>query len=109
MANLIKLKIDVKKLDKSRFFQGKEDRNGHAPLYVDLVLIPRKEVGQYGDTHMVKQDKKKGETIDLPIIGNATEKEFGGQSKPSTPPPQANQGGAGSEDFGDVPFNFLTH
>jgi hypothetical protein len=102
MANIIKLKIDVKKLDKSRFFQGKEDRNGHAPLYVDLVLIPRKEVGQYGDTHMVKQDKKKGETIDLPIIGNATEKEFGGQSKPSTPPPQANQvGGTGDE---DVPF-----
>lgn len=109
MANLIKLKIDVKKLDKSRFFQGKEDRNGHAPLYVDLVLIPRKEVGQYGDTHMVKQDKKKGETIDLPIIGNATEKEFGGQSKPVPPPPQSNQGGAGSEDFGDVPFNYATH
>ena len=83
MANIIKLKIDVKKLDKSRFFQGKEDRNGHAPLYVGLVLIPRKEVGQYGDTHMVKQDKKKGETVDLPIIGNATEKEFGGQSKPT--------------------------
>ena len=102
MANLIKLKIDVKKLDRSRFFQGKENRNGHAPLYVDLVLIPRKEVGQYGDTHMVKQNKNKGETIDLPIIGNATEKELGGQSKPTPPPPQANHvGGTGDE---DVPF-----
>ena len=103
MDNIIKLKIDVKKLDKSRFFQGKEDRNGHAPLYVDLVLIPRKEVGKYGDTHMVKQDKKKGETVELPIIGSATEK-AALQSKQQPPPPAQSSAGFGGNIDEDVPF-----
>lgn len=74
MPNLITLKIDVKKLDKSRFFQGKPDKDGHAPLYCDLVLVARKETGKYGDTHIVKQSKKKDEQVELPIIGSATER-----------------------------------
>jgi hypothetical protein len=74
MPNLISLKIDVKKLDKSRFFQGKPDKDGHAPLYADIILIPRKEVGKFGDTHIVKQSKKKDEQVELPIIGSATER-----------------------------------
>ncbi len=74
MPNLITAKIDVRKLDKSRFFQGKPDRDGHAPIYADLVLIPRREIGKFGDTHIVKQSKKKDEEIDMPIIGNANER-----------------------------------
>ena len=74
MANTIMVKVDVKKLDKSRFFQGKPDKDGHAPLYCDLVLVARKETGKYGDTHIVKQSKKKDEQVELPIIGSATER-----------------------------------
>jgi hypothetical protein len=74
MPNLITLKIDVKKLDKSRFFQGKPNKDGHAPLYCDLVLIALKETGKYGDTHIVKQSKEKDEKVELRIIGNATER-----------------------------------
>jgi len=85
MANLITLKLDVRKLDKSRFFEGKEDANGHRPLYADIVLVARKEVGKYGDTHIVKQSKKKDEQIDLPIIGSATER--GGAPAPRPQPP----------------------
>jgi len=74
MANIITIKVDVRRLDKSRFFEGKEDANGHRPLYADLVLIERREVGKYGDTHLVKQSKKKDEDVELPIIGSATDR-----------------------------------
>jgi hypothetical protein len=105
MPNLITVKIDVKKLDKTRFFQGKPDASGHAPLYCDLVLVARKETGKYGDTHIVKQSKKKDEQVELPIIGSATER---GQSAPTPqphrqvapPPPPLSNDGADS----DVPF-----
>jgi hypothetical protein len=104
MANIIRVKIDVKKLDKTRFFQGKPDRNGHAPLYADLVLLPRREPGQYGDTHMVKQDKKKGETVDLPIIGSATEKESSYSQSPTPAPQQPRPAASQQNDEEDVPF-----
>lgn len=78
MPNVITVKVDVRLLEKARFFEGKE-KNGHKPLYADLVLMPKKEVGQYGDTHFVVQSKKKEENIQMPIIGSATER--GGQSQ----------------------------
>ena len=74
---MITLKIDVTKLDKARFFQGKPDKNGHAPLFCDLVLIERKEVGKFGDTHIVKQSVSKAEReakVEMPIIGSATDR-----------------------------------
>lgn len=74
MSNVITLKVDVRKLEKARFFEGKPDKDGHKPLWADLVLIPKKETGQFGDTHMVVQSKKKDENIQMPIIGNATER-----------------------------------
>lgn len=81
MANVITLKVDARKLDKARFFEGKPDKDGHRPLYVDLVLMPKKEVGQFGDTHFIVQSKKKDENIQMPIIGNATER--GGKPAPA--------------------------
>lgn len=74
MPNLITAKLDLRKLDKARFFEGKADAQGHRPLWADIVLIPRRETGKFGDTHLVKQSKKKDETIEMPIIGNATER-----------------------------------
>lgn len=104
MPNTITLKIDVRKLEKSRFFEGKADANGHRPLYADLVLFPKKEVGQFGDTHFVTQSKKKDEDVKMPIIGNATER---GQSQaPARAPaaaPRANPPLAAGLDE-DVPF-----
>lgn len=96
---IITIKLDVRKLDKSRFFEGKADASGHKPLYADLVLIPRKEVGKYGDTHIVKQSKKKDEDVEMPIIGNATDRGSGQRA------PQQSQQGAPSENLDeDVPF-----
>ena len=91
MPNVITIKVDVRKLDKARFFEGKPDKNGHRPLYADLVLIPRREVGNFGDTHLCKQSKKKEETVEMPIIGNATERGGAPQQAPkaTTPPPRS--------------------
>lgn len=101
MPNIITLKLDVPLIDKARLFTGKE-KNGHTPKYLDLVLIPKREVGQYGDTHLVKQSVSKEERerkIELPIIGNATER---GAAAPKAPPAQHANRPAGSD--GDVEF-----
>lgn len=103
MPNILTLKVDVRKLDKARFFEGKEDKDGHKPLYADLVLIPRREVGAYGDTHLVKQSVSKEEReakVELPIIGNATER--GGAAPAAAPKAAAPKPSA--FDDSDVPF-----
>ncbi len=105
MANVLNVKVDVRLLDKARFFEGKENKSGHRPLYADLVLIPRKEVGTYGDTHMVVQSKKKDENIQMPILGNATERggnQSGSQSQSGTKPVPATAPKAAATESGDV-------
>jgi hypothetical protein len=102
MPNLITVKVDVSKLDKARFFRGKPDASGHAPLYADLVLVPRREPGRYGDTHLVKQSKKRDEAVEMPILGNATERGASAQSQaPAQRPAPAPQHDINDE---DVPF-----
>lgn len=80
-------------------------KDGHTPKYLDLVLIPRREVGQYGDTHICKQSVSKQEreaNVELPIIGNATERGGGERvtSKPSPRPPSEPPAGYDEEDVG---------
>jgi hypothetical protein len=104
MANLITVKIDVRKLDKARFFEGKPDKKGHKPLYADIVLVARKEVGQYGDTHIVKQSKKKEEQVEMPIIGSATERVFSQAAKAPAPAPATNTPPPQENIDEDVPF-----
>lgn len=90
MPNIITLKIDTTLIDKARLFTGKQAKDGHVPKYLDLVLIPRREVGQYGDTHICKQSVTKAEReakVELPIIGNATER--GGQPAAPQQAPRA--------------------
>jgi hypothetical protein len=55
--------------------------------------MPKKEVGQYGDTHFVVQSKKKEENIQMPIIGSATERGAAPAQQapaPRQPAPQEN-------------------
>lgn len=98
MPNLITAKIDVRKLDKARFFEGKADKDGHRPLYADIVLVPRREVGQFGDTHIVKQSKKKDEQVEMPIIGNATER-----ARNDTPRPAPAAGAPSQQNLDEPP------
>lgn len=86
MPNLISVKIDVSLIDKARLFRtGKLAADGHQPVYLDLILIPKREMGRYGDTHLVKQSKKKDDPADLPILGSATER---GEQSPAPAPAQ---------------------
>ncbi len=103
MSNIITVKVDVALIDKARLFTGKVAKDGHTPKYLDLVLIPRREVGQYGDTHLVKQSVSKEEreaNVELPIIGNATER--GGAAKPAAAPRAAPRSSENLD--GDPPF-----
>ena len=56
----ISLNVNVDKIDKKRFFEGKKGR------YLDLVLYETPE-SEYGD-YLVKQRGEKGER--MPILGN---------------------------------------
>lgn len=69
MANIIRLKIDVTKIDKQRLFKGQKG------VYLDAALIPSRD-SQYGDTHMIVQDVTKEEReqgIKGNILGNGRE------------------------------------
>jgi hypothetical protein len=68
----ISLNVNVDKIDKKRFFEGKKGR------YLDLVLFETPE-SDYGD-YMVKQRGDKGEK--MPILGNAKYFEPKGKGKP---------------------------
>jgi hypothetical protein len=112
MPAFITAKIDVTKIDKSRFFQGK---NG--AKYLDLVLIPSPN-DRYGNTHFITQSTTKEERdqgVKLPILGNAKEQAPRGegvqQDAPAerTPPPRSLPARStkpvpSPDDDGDVPF-----
>jgi len=101
---LITVKIDVRKLDKARFFEGKPDAQGHKPLYADLVLMEKKEVGRYGDTHFVIQSKKKDENVQMPIIGSATARGSSFPPRQQAPAPRPAAPAAQENMDEDVPF-----
>jgi hypothetical protein len=96
MSNIIRLKIDVTKIDKSRLFIAKSGAK-----YLDATCIPSN--GQYGDTHMIVEDVSKEEREagkKGTIIGNA--KEFGVKPAPRHSPQQNEP----SDELGDdsIPF-----
>ena len=91
MANFT-AKIDVTKIDKNRLYQGK---------WLDLVMVETKQVGQYGDTHLVKQSISKEEResgVQLPIIGNLRPMGGGNTGGGQRQPPKK------TDDWDDCPF-----
>jgi len=60
--------IDVTKLDKTRFYQGKKG------TYANLTVFVDSEQSQYGDNGIISEQLSKEEReqkLQLPIIGNA--------------------------------------
>lgn len=95
----ITLKVDVTKLDKSRFFHGK---NG--AVYCDLVLF--EHAGEYDDGFVkqsqTREERERGEK--MPIIGNfRLPKTQGSRSAPGKAPPARPQAPANDGDD-DIPF-----
>jgi len=69
MTRLVRLKIDVTKIDKERLFQGKKG------TYLDATVFLDDDPGQYGDNGMITQDVSKEEReagTRGAILGNAT-------------------------------------
>lgn len=78
---MIKVKIDVTKLDKTAFFKGAKG------TYVDLVLWECKGGrDQYGNEFLVKQDMPKDRRAEkVPIIGSA---KYAGTAQPQRQEPE---------------------
>jgi Ser-tRNA(Ala) deacylase AlaX len=69
MTRIVRLKIDVTKIDKERLFAGKKG------TYLDATVFLNDEAGQYGDNGMITQDVSKEEReagTKGAILGNAT-------------------------------------
>jgi len=84
---VISASVDVTKIDKSRFFIGKPDENGHSSKYLDITLIPTPN-SKYDDDYMVVQSVSKEEReggMQGAILGNA--KIFGERPQEEHQPP----------------------
>lgn len=96
MEEALKISIDVKKLDKSAFYEGK---NG--ALYASLIIWPNRDgEDRFGNTGTVKQDlgkDRKGEQT--AIIGNAKPL----RKRQDAPAPQKTVAQS-YEDADEVPF-----
>lgn len=98
------LKIDVTKLDKAHFFKGKPNKEGHSPVYADLIIHENKDgVDKYGNCCFVAQGVSK-EARDRkergPIVGNG--RDVGGGNSRPTPAPRQPQPPQPPDE--DVPF-----
>ncbi len=76
---MIKIKLDVTKIDKSRLYKGAKG------TYLDLVVYENEQPDNYGNDYSVKQDCTKEDRnngVKMPYIGNG--KRIGAKA----PPPQ---------------------
>ena len=104
MPDIIRIKINVKQIDKSRLYVGEKG------TYLDATLIPKSDgVDEYGCSHLITQDVSKADReagIKGPIIGNA--KTVVRKSEQSAPAPRtapdAEQLPGGGNGAGDDPF-----
>jgi hypothetical protein len=96
MSNIIRVKIDVTKIDKSAIHHGEKGK------YIDITLLGNRDgEDRFGNHYMVVQDlgqtrRESGEKG--PILGNG---KIVGQ-KPAMPPTQPAVIGSGSDE--NVPF-----
>ena len=95
--------IDIKKLDKSKFIEGK---NG--ALYCNFVVFENDEPDKFGNTHIVRQGVSKEDRqagVKMPIIGNG--KDFGDRREKAPAhqhAPTQYQGKTHDDDNSQIPF-----
>ena len=69
MSEVIRLKIDVSKIDKSKLYKGAKG------IYLDAVLFLNDEIDQYGNNGMIVQQVTKEEReqgVRGAILGNSS-------------------------------------
>ena len=102
------LKIDIKKLNRAFVFpiQGKTEKvecvcipvsefykGKNGELYCSMQVIEKKAMGQYGDTHFVKQQIEKEsykalteeQQKSIPILGSFEPSKFGNDTQQTAP------------------------
>lgn len=92
MGRMITAKIDVKKVDKSKLYEGKKG------TYLDIVMFETPD-NQYGDDFVIRQAVSKEERaagVKGAILGNAKYLDGGRGSAPSP--------ASKPDDDGEVPF-----
>lgn len=65
MKSIINLSIDVMKIDKKRFYEGKKG------TYMNLTIVLNDEKDKYDNNGFVKQSINKDEKVEMPFLGNA--------------------------------------
>ena len=82
MGKIINIKVDVTKLDKSKFFVGKKG------TYANLTVAENMDgESEYGDTHYVFESQSKEERdakTPKNYVGNGKEFVFGGEPMATT-------------------------
>ena len=99
---IIKAKIDVSKIDKSKLYKGTKG------TYLDITLLENRDgVDQYGNHFMIVQDVSKEEREAGnrgAILGNAKKMEPRGQTASGQAVKPAPVAGDGPPESDDVPF-----
>ena len=98
---MVKIKLNLTKLDKKRFFKGEKG------TYADLVLIDYKDGPKYDNDGFVKQDCTKEEReakVEMPIIGSF--RYIGGKPSGAAKPALVEPAAPADDDTdsSDVPF-----
>jgi hypothetical protein len=100
---MIKLKIDVTKIDKTRLYKGAKG------TYLDLVVYENESPDTYGNDYSVKQDCTKEDRdagVKMPYIGNG--KRIGAKAPPPQQTtrniPRAQPQAQDIEDNSEIPF-----
>lgn len=99
---MIKLKLDVSKIDKSRLYKGSKG------TYLDLVIYENESPDKYGNDYSVKQDCTKEDRdngVKMPYIGNG--KRIGQKVAPQQTTrniPRAQPQAQDIEDDSEIPF-----
>ena len=91
---IIKLNIDVTKLDKAKFYKGAKG------TYCNLTVLLKDETDQYGNDGMIVEDVSKEAResgTKGTIVGNA---KIAGKQSPAKQPPAA----SAQDDSDDIPF-----
>ena len=91
----IEISIDVTKIDKDRIFVGKKGKYITLTSFVDI-----ENKDKYDTNGFVTQKKEKGESGQMPILGNV--KVFWKDEQPNDPKQEDKPGDDISE--GDIPF-----
>ena len=79
MSEIISVRINVSRIEKARLYAGKNGK------YLDILLMKKREVDQYGNDWMVVQSVSKEERqqgVKGPILGDAKTLGLGEPAKP---------------------------